>query len=88
VLFAYGMASVASGFTGSLVSGPSASRTAAMEAAGSRTQLSSLVAAVTVALVMVFFTEELAYLPTAALAGVVASAVLNLIEVGELQSCK
>jgi SulP family sulfate permease len=59
-----------------------------MEAAGSRTQLSSLVAAVTVALVMVFFTEELAYLPTAALAGVVASAVLNLIEVGELQSCK
>ena len=85
VLFAYGMASVASGFTGSLVSGPSASRTAAMDAAGSRTQLSSLVAAVTVALVMVFFTEELAYLPTAALAGVVASAVLNLIEVEELR---
>ena len=85
VLFAYGMASVASGFTGSLVSGPSASRTAAVDAAGSRTQLSSLVAAVTVALVMVFFTEELAYLPTAALAGVVASAVLKLIEVEELR---
>ena len=85
VLFAYGMASVASGFTGSLVSGPSASRTAAMDAAGSRTQLSSLVAAATVALVMVFFTDELAYLPTAALAGVVASAVLNLIEVEELR---
>ncbi len=85
VLFAYGMASVASGFTGSLVSGPSASRTAAMDAAGSRTQLSSLVAAATVALVMVFFTDELSYLPTAALAGVVASAVLNLIEVEELR---
>ena len=85
VLFAYGMASVASGFTGSLVSGPSASRTAAMGASGSRSQLSSLVAAVVVALVMVFFTEELAYLPTAALAGVVASAVLNLIEVEELR---
>jgi len=79
VLFAYGMASVASGFTGSLVSGPSASRTAEMDAAGSRMQLSSLVAAATVALVMVFFTDKLAYLPTAALAGVVASAVLNLI---------
>ena len=52
---------------------------------GSRTQLSSLVAAATVALVMVFFTHELAYLPTAALAGVVASAVLNLIEVKELR---
>ncbi|MCX5880341.1 MAG: SulP family inorganic anion transporter [Deltaproteobacteria bacterium] len=85
VLFAYGMASIASGFTGSLVSGPSASRTAAMDAAGSRSQLSSLVAAGTVALVMVFFTDEMAYLPTAALAGVVASAVLNLIEVEELR---
>jgi len=85
VLFAYGMTSIASGFTGSLVSGPSASRAAAVYAAGSRTQLSSLVAAGTVALVMVFFTDQLAYLPTAALAGVVASAVLNLIEVGELR---
>jgi len=85
VLFAYGMTSLASGFSGSLVSGPSASRTAAMDAAGSRTQVSSLVAAAAVALVMVFFTEELAYLPTAALAGVVASAVLNLIEVDELR---
>jgi high affinity sulfate transporter 1 len=85
VLFAFGMASVASGFTGSLALCSSASRTAAVDAAGSRTQLSSLVAAVTVALVMVFFTEALAYLPTAALAGVVASAVLNLIEVEELR---
>lgn len=85
VLFAYGMACAASGFSGALVSGNSASRTAAMEAAGSRTQLSSLVAAATIALVMVFFTDELAYLPTAALSGVVASAVLNLIEVGELR---
>jgi MFS superfamily sulfate permease-like transporter len=44
-----------------------------------------LIAAVTVALVMVFFTDQLAYLPTAALAGVVASAVLNLIEIEELR---
>jgi SulP family sulfate permease len=85
VLFAYGMANIAGGLTGSLVTGNSASRTAAVDNAGSRTQLSSLVAAVTVALVMVFFTKALAYLPTAALAGVVANAVLNLIEVGELR---
>ena len=32
---------------------------------------------------MIFFTEELAYLPNAALAGIVANAVLKLIEVGE-----
>ena len=85
VLFAYGMANIAGGFTGSLVMGNSPSRTAAVDSAGSRTQISSLVAAVTVALVMVFFTKALAYLPTAALAGVVANAVLNLIEVKELR---
>jgi len=85
VLFAYGMANIAGGFTGSLVMGNSASRTAAVDSAGSRTQLSCLVAAVTVALVMVFFTKALAYLPTAALAGVVANAVLNLIEVKEFR---
>lgn len=86
VLFAYGMSNVAGGFTGSsIVTGPSASRTAAMDAAGSNTQVPSLVAAGTIALVMVFFTEELASLPSAALAGVVASAVLSLIEVKELK---
>lgn len=85
VLFAYGITSVVSGFTGSLISGPSASRTAAMDSAGSCSQLSSIVAAITVALVMVFFTKELAHLPSAALAGVVASSVLNLIEVKEFR---
>ncbi|MEW6077901.1 MAG: SulP family inorganic anion transporter [Thermodesulfobacteriota bacterium] len=85
VLFAYGMSSIASGFTGSLVSGPSSSRTAAMDAAGSRTQISSLAAAVTVALVMMFLTDALASLPIVALAGVVASAVLSMIEIDELR---
>jgi sulfate permease, SulP family len=85
VLFAYGMASIASGFSGSLVTGPSSSRTAAMDAAGSRTQLSSLVAAATVTLVMMFFTDELASLPTAALAGIIAHSVLSQIEVEELR---
>ena len=85
VLFAFGMANIAGGVTGSLVMGNSASRAAAIDNAGSRTQLSCLVAAVSVALVMVFFTKALAYLPTAALAGVVANAVLNLIEVGALR---
>lgn len=85
VLFAYSMTSIATGLTGSLFSGPSASRTSAMDDAGSRSQLSSLVAVVAVALVMVFFTSQLAYLPTAALAAVVASAVLGLIEAAELR---
>jgi SulP family sulfate permease len=85
VLFAYGVANVAAGFTGSLITGNSPSRSAAMESSGSRSQLPSLVAAVTIAVVMLFFTDMLAYLPNAALAGIVANAVLSLIEVGELR---
>jgi MFS superfamily sulfate permease-like transporter len=56
-----------------------------MESAGARSQLPSLVAAGTIALVMLFFTDLLAFLPNAALAGIVANAVLSLIEVGELR---
>ncbi len=85
MLFAYGAANLAAGFTGSLVTGNSPSRSAAMDAAGARSQLPSLMAAVTIAVVMLFFTDVLAFLPNAALAGIVANAVLSLIEVHELR---
>jgi high affinity sulfate transporter 1 len=85
MLFAYGAANLAAGFTGSLVTGNSPSRSAAMDASGAKSQLPSLVAAVTIAVVMLFFTDVLAYLPNAALAGIVANAVLSLIEVHELR---
>ena len=85
MLFAYGVANLAAGFTGSLVTGNSPSRSAAMESSGARSQLPSLVAAGTIAVVMLFFTDVLAYLPNAALAGIVANAVLSLIEVHELR---
>jgi MFS superfamily sulfate permease-like transporter len=85
MLFAYGAANLAGAFTGSLLTGNSPSRSAAMEGAGARSQLPSLVAAVTIAVVVLFFTKLLAYLPTAALAEIVANAVLSLIEVHEFQ---
>jgi MFS superfamily sulfate permease-like transporter len=85
MLFAYGAANIAAGFTGSLVTGNSPSRSAAMDGAGASSQLPSLVAAGTIAVVMLFFTDTLAYLPNAALAGIVANAVLSLIEVHELR---
>lgn len=84
-LFAFGAANLAAGVTGSLVVGSSASRTAAMDDAGMRSQLPSLVAAGVVAIVLVFFTDILALLPEAALGGIVAFSVLKLIEVGELR---
>jgi MFS superfamily sulfate permease-like transporter len=85
VLFAYGVANLAAGLSGALVTGNSASRSAAMDSAGSRTQLPSVIAAGTIALVMLFFTDILAFLPNAALAGIVANAVLSLVEVEELR---
>lgn len=85
MFFAFGVANTAAAFSGSLLMGNSPSRSASMEASGSGSQLPSLVAAVTIALVMLFFTDMLAYLPNAALAGIVASAVLSLIEVHELK---
>ena len=85
MLFAYSAANVAAAFTGSLVTGNSPSRSAAMDASGARSQLPSLVAAGTITLVLLFFTDMLAFLPTAALAGIVANAVLSLIEVHELE---
>lgn len=85
MLFAYGAANLAAAVTGSLVTGNSPSRSAAMDASGARSQVPSLVAAVTIAVVLLFFTDLLAYLPNAALAGIVANAVLSLIEVHELK---
>jgi SulP family sulfate permease len=85
MLFAWGAANLAAGFTGSLVTGNSPSRSAAMDASGARSQLPSLVAAATIAVVLLFFTDLLAFLPNAALAGIVANAVLSLIEVHELR---
>jgi len=85
MLFAWGAANLAAGFTGSLITGNSPSRSAAMDSSGAKTQLPSLVAAGTITVVMLFFTDTLAYLPNAALAGIVANAVLSLIEVHELR---
>jgi SulP family sulfate permease len=48
MLFAYGVANLAASFTGSLLTGSSPSRSAAMDAAGARSQLPSLVAAGTI----------------------------------------
>jgi high affinity sulfate transporter 1 len=78
---AFGAANAAAGISGAFALGSSASRTAAMDSMGSKTQLPSVVAGVVVAIVLLFFTDLLAMLPSAALAGIVAYAVLGLIDV-------
>lgn len=84
-LFAFGAANVAAGLTGGFTVGSSASRTAAMDSMGSRSQIPSLVAAATVAVAVLFFADLLALLSNAVLGGIVANAVLALIEVSELR---
>lgn len=84
-LFAFGAANVAAGLTGGFAVGSSASRSAAMDSMGSRSQIPSLVAAVTVAVAVLLFSDLLALLPNAVLGGIVANAVLALIEVAELR---
>lgn len=84
-LFAFGAANIASGFTGGFVVGSSASRTAAMDSSGMRSQIPAIVGAIVVAIVLLFLTGLLALVPNAVLGGIVANAVVSLIEVGELR---
>jgi len=63
----------------------SSSRTPVAEAAGARTQLTGVVGAVTIALLLVFGTGILHDIPTAALAAVVIAAVLRLIDLPALR---
>ncbi|MFD0884740.1 SulP family inorganic anion transporter, partial [Streptosporangium algeriense] len=83
-LRAFGLANAAAGLTQSMTVGSSASRTAAMDATASRSQIPSVVCALVVAVLVAFFSDLLAYLPNTALAGIVAVAVIRLIDVRKL----
>jgi sulfate permease, SulP family len=80
-LASMGFANIAAAVTSGMPIGASASRSAATEAAGSRSQMPSLVSALIVALVALFFTDLVAEIPSAALAGLVANAVVSIIDV-------
>ena len=62
----------------------SASRTQAAEAAGAQTQLAGIIAAGTVALVLLFLTGPLALLPIPALGAIVLAGALHFIKAGEI----
>ncbi|GAB08643.1 sulfate transporter [Gordonia araii NBRC 100433] len=79
-LIAFGAANVAAGFTGGLSAGSSTSRTAAMDQAGSRTQLPSLVVAGVTVLLLLFGTGLLENIPNPAIGAIVAVAVVPLLK--------
>ncbi|WP_233265329.1 SulP family inorganic anion transporter [Leifsonia sp. AG29] len=82
-LLAFGAANIASGLTGGFTIGSSTSRTAAMDHAGSRTQLPALVTAAGTLLLIVFGTTLLEHIPSPAIGAIVAVAVLPLLDVRE-----
>jgi len=82
---ALGTANIASALSqGFAVSGAD-SRTAMSDAADGRTHAVGLVAAVAVALVLLFFTAPLQYVPLAALGAVLIAAALSLIDLRSLR---
>jgi high affinity sulfate transporter 1 len=85
-LAAFGVANVASGLTGGFAVGSSTSRTAAMDQAGSRTQLPSIVAASLALLLLLFGTAVLEDIPSPAIGAVVAVAVFPLLGIPELRA--
>ena len=84
-LIALGLGNIASSVTQGLPISGSGSRTAVAEASGSRSQVSSIAAAATLACVMLFLTPYLSFLPSAALGGILIAAAYNLCDFEEFR---
>jgi high affinity sulfate transporter 1 len=80
-----GAANLSAGFFQGFPISSSSSRTPVAEAAGARTQLTGVVGAAAVALLVVFAPNLMRHLPTSALAAVVITSALGLFEIGDLR---
>ena len=82
-LLGIGVANLMSGVSQGLPISASDSRTAVVEAAGGRTQVTSVVAAIVVAVVMLWLTQLLYWLPSAALGGILIASAWGLCDFRE-----
>jgi high affinity sulfate transporter 1 len=80
-----GAANLATGFFQGFPISSSSSRTPVAEAAGARTQLTSVVGALAIAFLLMVAPNLLRHLPNAALAAVVIAAAIGLFEIGDLK---
>jgi high affinity sulfate transporter 1 len=80
-----GAANLAAGLFQGFPISSSSSRTPVAEAAGAKTQLTAVVSAVLIALLLVFAPQLLRYLPNPALAAVVIASAIGLFEVSDLR---
>jgi high affinity sulfate transporter 1 len=83
---AIGAANIASALTQGFAISGADSRTAMNDMTGGRTQLASLVAAASIALVLVFLTKPLQYVPTPALGAVLVMAAVSLVDIATLKT--
>jgi sulfate permease, SulP family len=79
-LLAFGAANVAAGVSQGFPVGASGSRTAVNDQVGGRTQAVGLIAAAVVAIVLLFLTDPVEYLPAAVLGAVIISAAVGIID--------
>jgi len=80
-----GIANLAASFFQGFPISSSSSRTPVAEAAGAKTQLTAVVGAVLIAVLLVFTPQLLRYLPNTALAAVVIASAIGLFEVSDLR---
>src|SRR5262249_7988441 len=79
-----GAANLAAGFFQGFPISSSSSRTPVAEASGARTQLTGVIGALIVALLLLLAPDLLRHLPSAALAAVVIASAIGLFEVNDL----
>jgi high affinity sulfate transporter 1 len=84
-MFALGVSDLASALNRGFVVSGADSRTAVADSAGGKTQVTSLLAAVVMAGVLLFLTKPLAYVPSAALAAILISSAVGLFDVASLR---
>ncbi|HJT63505.1 MAG TPA: SulP family inorganic anion transporter [Candidatus Limnocylindria bacterium] len=84
-LFALGASNLAVGFFQGYPVSSSSTRTPAAEAAGAKSQLTGIVAAVLLGIILLFATGLLAPLPEATLAAIVMIAVVGLIDIPDMR---
>jgi MFS superfamily sulfate permease-like transporter len=82
---AYGAANIASALSQGFAVTGADSRTAMVDSAGGRTQVTGLVAASSIALILLFFTTPLQYVPVPALGAVLVFASVTLFNVSTLR---
>ena len=82
-MLAMGAANAAAGISQAFPVGASGSRTAVNDQTGGKTQLVGIMSAITIALVLLFLTTPVTYLPKAVLGAVIVVAAIGLVDMSE-----